>query len=165
MHRHRLRAVFAQMHRAQLAIAAQRMVRIAMPPGTQADAGLIPLEHLVPQAHVALMRDQGFDTPGVDHHVDRTHAWCSASLPGTASTAGPGAASGSAARWRTINNASTKLSATPSATVLPIACSTGMLELASRLNTSRVARLQTLIACSARSWPSRSSPAWSKNRP
>ncbi len=45
-----------------------------------------------------------------------------------------------------------KLNNTPSATVLPIARKTGMLDAANNANTSRVIRLHTINACSVRSW-------------
>src|SRR5690606_19984190 len=108
----------------------------------QADAALVPLDHLVPQAHPPLVRGQGEDPGAVGQRP--AHAAASAGL-------------------RATSTASAKLNSTPSATVPPIARSTAIEDRASRPNTSSVVRLQTITACTVRSWSARSSPAWSKN--
>src|SRR5690606_9424425 len=120
----------------------QRVRRIAVVPGAHADAASLPGQDLVPQAHRALVRDQGEDVGAAGQRA--VHHACSSGL-------------------RATSTASTKLDTTPRATVLPIARSTGIEDSASRPNTRAVVRLHTITACRVRSWSARSSPAWSKN--
>src|SRR5690606_37726764 len=126
---------------------------VAVTGGAQDDPLRVPVQHLVPQAHRVLVRDQGFDVGAPEHHGAGAGSGSAVDRP--AVPVPPGA--------RETSSDSTKLDSTPSATVLPIARSTGMLDSASRLNTSRVIRLHTITACRVRSWSSRESPACSKN--
>src|SRR5690606_11682530 len=138
VHGHRLRAVLAQVDRAQAVARPQRVRGVAMAVGTQAYPLRIPFGDFVPQAHRTLARDEGEDVVAVDHGASQP-----APAPAT-----PFAAAG----WRDASSASTKLPSTPSVTVLPIARSTGIDDSASRKNTSTVIRLQVINACRVRSW-------------
>src|SRR5690606_10598961 len=120
---------------------AQRVHEVAVGAGTQPDGVRIPRQHLVPQAHRPLVRDERQDLLAPDH-----------------------AAAPAGATWRrATSSASTKLPATPIITVVPIACSTGIEDSASSPNTSAVMAPQTAIACSVRSCSRRSLPVRSKN--
>src|SRR5690606_41055530 len=122
----------------------QRVDGIAVPPGAQRDALVAPVEHLVPQRHGAGVGDHGCDGGRIEAC---THAGA------------PVRGRGSAAGRRETSTDSTKFPATPSATVLPIARSTGIDEEASTANTRKVVRLQTITACRVRTCASRESPA------
>ena len=144
VHGHRLCAVFAQVDRAQAAVAAQRMRGVAM---VVRDArGCVRASHARTSSHRHIAPWCG-TRPGCRR--DRSSQWFASVATGC----------------RVISSASTKLPNTPIATVLPIARSTGIDDSASSANTSSVVRLQTITACSVRSCSSRLSPAWSKNRP
>src|SRR5689334_9957241 len=99
---------------------------IAVPFAAQGDALRIPGDDLVPQAHRAGVRNEGFDDAATDH---------GASLCG----------------WRAISRPSTKFDTTPSVTVVPIARNTGIDDRPSNANTSSVIALHTSSACSVRS--------------
>src|SRR5690606_19011182 len=142
MHRHGLGAVLAQMQCTQLVSAAQRVCRITVTAGPQHDALCVPFQHFVPQAHGVLVRDERFDGSARQRHAPapgkpgfkRAGVACAAtgSSAATSSTATPAPAPPPPGA-RDTSNDSTKLNSTPSATVLPIARSTGMLDSASRL--------------------------------
>src|SRR5438445_1240500 len=125
------------MHGTQLAVAAQRIVLIAMRQRAEMDMRIVPRDHRVEQAHRAMMRDQvlpiGFSK--------RRHLRAFLAI--------------------TIDRQ--KWNATPSATVAPIARSTGTLEVASRPNTSTALATQTTVACSVRRASAASSTRRSKN--
>jgi hypothetical protein len=61
VHRHRLRAVLAQVHRVQAVAMAQRMVGRDVVVGLQHDAACIGGDDALPQAHAALVRHQARD--------------------------------------------------------------------------------------------------------
>ncbi len=58
VHGHRLRAVFAQVHRAQDPVAAQRIFGAAMRRRRELDRIVVPGNHGVEQAHRVAMRDK-----------------------------------------------------------------------------------------------------------
>ncbi len=58
VHGHRLRTVFAQMHRAQPPVAAQRIVGAPVRIAARVDVVFGPGDDVVEQAHRALVRDQ-----------------------------------------------------------------------------------------------------------
>src|SRR5207342_909056 len=128
------------------------MRRIAMVVGAHVDRVRIPGEHVVPQAHRALVRDQAEDSGAVDRAAVDRAAVDHAVLNHACVAADTRAARlpGSPVSSRAISNASAKLPNTPIATVLPIARSTGIDDSASRLKTSSVVRLQTITACRVR---------------
>src|SRR3546814_1002773 len=69
VHGHRLRTVFAQVDRSQAIVRAQRVRRVAVVVCAQANALRVPFDDLVPQAHRALVRDEGEDLVAVDHGI------------------------------------------------------------------------------------------------
>src|SRR3546814_18453713 len=89
---------------------------VAMVVRLQPDRTRIPVQHLVPQAHRALVRHQRQDPGATDPAV----------LP---------------AGSRATSSASTKLPNTPTATVMPIRRSTGINASARRPNNQREVRL------------------------
>src|SRR5690606_37350949 len=155
VHGHRLRAVLAQVDRAQAVAGAQRVAGVAVAARAQADRAFVPVDHLVPQAHCALVRDEGEDLATADHGAfprapvgAASAARSSPAASVTRELAAEAAPAGvCAAGCRDTSSASTKLPSTPSVTVLPIARSTGIDDSASRKNTSTVIRLQVINAC------------------
>src|SRR5690606_25643734 len=168
-HGHRLGPVFAQVHRVQPAVAAQGGAWIALAAGPDQGRCPGPVEQRDPQAHRACMRRQRQElATGWGYGTARCAGYRAVSHVGKRHqrqdlVAGGGAGHARTAGCRATSNASTKLAATPIATVLPMARNTGIEDSASKAKTSNVVMLQTMIACSVRSWSSRASPACSKN--
>ena len=59
VHRHRLRAVFAQMNRTQTRVAAQRIVFAGMRERARVDGGFVPRDDIIEQAHRTAVWNQG----------------------------------------------------------------------------------------------------------
>jgi hypothetical protein len=119
VYRHRLGAVLAQVHGMKPATAAKRVGQSAMRLRPGHDSGIVPAQDALQQAHAAGVRDQIEDTRVDGHQVS----------PGLVSS-----------------SASTKLQSTPTATVIPIAFSTGSVEKDSSANTISVEMEQTRTA-------------------